>query len=209
MAIQLCSPIHESGCRMAQVHDPPPVLTPPNPVLEALRDPAVHLEIVRRTRACLRPWMGYSQRAELQNVAEDLAAQAQQKALEKASAFDPSRGRSVVAWIIGFSRNLARQRYGRSRKYAGDQALSQLTDKTISAQARLIRESEREEVQRALGRIGASGRRIIELSYFDGLPSEDVARILGITAVNVRVKLFRVRKELAALLSPKIRGGQS
>ncbi len=195
---------------MAQVHDPPPVLTePPNPVHEALCDPAIHLLIVRAARNCLRPRMAYSHRIELENAAEEIAAEAQSRALANAASFDDTLGRSVVNWIHGIVRNVVRQKFGRLRKNHGDQSLAQLADASPSVQDKLIRESERGAVHEALERISTLDRRLVELCYFDGLPREEIARIVGISAVNVRVKLCRLRKELHALLSPKIRGGQS
>ena len=195
---------------MAQVHDPPsPVLAPPNPVYEALRDPKNHLLILRAARNCLRPRMAYTHRTELETAAEEIAAEAQARALANAASFDESLGRSVVIWIHGIVRNVVRQKFGRRRKNHGDHSLANLADASPSAQDKLIRESERRAVHEALERISALDRRLVELCYFDGLPREEIARVVGISAVNVRVKLCRLRKELHTLLSPKIEGGQS
>ena len=194
---------------MALVHDPPPPVTaPPNPVHEALRDPATHLLILRAARIRLRPRMAYTHRTQLEHAAEEIAARAEVLALEKAANFDESRG-GVAVWIRGFVGKLVLQQFGRRRKNLGDQSLAQVADASPSAQGKLIRESERKAVQEALERIGSFDRRLVELCYFDGLPREEIARIVGISTVNVRVKLCRLRKELHTLLSPKIDGGQS
>lgn len=194
---------------MAQVHDPPPaVAAPPNPVYEALRDPAAHIVIVRAARRLLSPRMEYSHRTELANAAAEVAADAEALALSKAASYDKSRG-SVVVWIHGFVRKLVQQKFGRRRKNHGDRSLADLADASPSAQDKVIRESERRAVHEALALVAALDRRLVELTYFDGLPSEEVARIVGISATNVRVKLCRLRKELHALLSPQIEGGRS
>jgi RNA polymerase sigma-70 factor (ECF subfamily) len=71
--------------------------------------------------------------------------------------------------------------------------------------------SREEDVQReaaqvldlALGRLSPADRMAVELVYFDGRSVKEAAGLLGWSAANVKVRLFRARKKLRQLLDHK------
>ena len=194
---------------MAHLLDPPPTLAEPCPVRTALGDPDTVRKILTSTRIYLGRVKTYPTRSGLERDAEDFAAEAQAAALAKASSFDPARNGGVAGWIHGFVRNIAKRAFAKVRKHRADPSVDSLPDKTEAVADRFLREADREGVQRALVSLSALDRRILELRFFDGLPFEEIARIVGLTAVNVRVKTDRAKKELFQLLSPTLRGGPS
>ena len=194
---------------MAHVLDPPPTVTQPCPVRTALGDPDTLRKILIGARIFLSRRKSYSSKLELDSDAEDLAAEAQAKALAKASSFDPTRLGSVAVWIRGFVQNIAMRNYATTRKHRSDPAVHLLIDPTESVEDRFSREADRAAVRGALGLLDSLNRRILELTFFDRLKSEEIADVVGLTAANVRVKLYRAKKELFQLLSPSLRGGPS
>ena len=53
----------------------------------------------------------------------------------------------------------------------------------------------------ALSNLSAADRMVLELVYLEGHSIKDAARLLGLSSVNVKVRLFRSRKKLHALLA--------
>ena len=56
------------------------------------------------------------------------------------------------------------------------------------------------ELHAALGQLSADARMIVSLHYFDGLPLKEIAELLGVTAMNVKIRLYRARQKLKTLL---------
>ncbi len=59
-----------------------------------------------------------------------------------------------------------------------------------------IRSEEREQVEQALGHLPPEYRIIVLLRDFEGLSTEEVAQVLGITVANAKVRLHRARAAL-------------
>ena len=64
----------------------------------------------------------------------------------------------------------------------------------------LQREAE-EMLDWALNSLSAADRMVLELVYLEGHSVKDTARLLGWSTVNIKVRLFRSRKKLHALLT--------
>ena len=54
----------------------------------------------------------------------------------------------------------------------------------------------RDSLRRALATLSPRDAEIFALRYFEGYKNQEIARILGITQVQVAVVLFRTRKQL-------------
>ena len=191
---------------MTQIHAPPDA--PADVVKAALGDSEVRRKLHDTALASLARWKPYASRAALEHDAEDVVSRAQLTALKKARSFDASRA-SVKSWTQGIVRNLARALCGRTIPSAPPAELDTCSDGGESPQDRLIRSAERELVHAALAKIDADDRELVRLHYFEGIAAPDVAVRLGITPLNARVRLCRLRKVLFAILSPSIRGGRS
>jgi RNA polymerase sigma-70 factor, ECF subfamily len=59
----------------------------------------------------------------------------------------------------------------------------------------------REVLEWAMGHLSAGDRMVLELVYFEDRPVKEAGKLLGLSTVNVKVRLFRARKRLRALLS--------
>jgi RNA polymerase sigma-70 factor (ECF subfamily) len=77
-------------------------------------------------------------------------------------------------------------------------------DPSRAADDRLLAAEDRERVRLALGGLPASYREAVFLRDFEGLSTREVARVLGITEANVKVRLHRAHAQLRRRLeAPK------
>lgn len=106
-----------------------------------------------------------------------------------------TRGRSVTAWVFGIARNLMIDRHRRRRAEVPlTEALAETAPPAAGAdEARQVWELVRKTV---------SPQRfdMLWLHYGEGLSTSDIARVLKLSPVNVRVQLHRARGQLAQVL---------
>lgn len=194
---------------MAHVLDPPPTIAAPDPVRAALSDPAVLEKNLQAARFYLQPLLRFLHLTEYELAAEDLASEAQATALAKSASFDVNRGATVATWIHGFIRILAMKALAKQRKSRNSELTNEVIDTAEPVLQRLIRDTDSEQVRIALAKLSANNRQLARLRYFDDMPHSEIAAMLEITTVNVRVKLLRIRNELLQLLPAAFQGGQS
>lgn len=66
---------------------------------------------------------------------------------------------------------------------------------------------DRTDVQRAIARMRVRDQQLLWLAYAEGSSHDEIAASLGLRPSSVRTLLFRARRRLAALLSPRPCGG--
>ena len=125
-------------------------------------------------------------------------------ALESASRYDPGKG-EVRAWLLGVAHNqlgLLRRRESAQRGIAG--AIGGRGDLSEDAFARLVEQisaaQESAVVQHALEQLPEHQREALLLVSSDELTPKAAAAVLGISATAFRVRLFRARRTMQALL---------
>ena len=65
----------------------------------------------------------------------------------------------------------------------------------------LFRETQMEYLEQALQRLAPDEKALVELFYLQKIPVHELAAVTGHTEGSIKVKLFRIRKNLAALIS--------
>ena len=65
----------------------------------------------------------------------------------------------------------------------------------------LFRETQMEYLEQALQRLAPDEKALVELFYLQKIPVHELAAVTGHTEGSNKVKLFRIRKKLAALIS--------
>ena len=65
----------------------------------------------------------------------------------------------------------------------------------------LFRETQMEYLEQALQRLAPDEKALVELFYLQKIPVHELAAVTGHTEGSIKVKLFRIRKKLAALIS--------
>jgi RNA polymerase sigma-70 factor (ECF subfamily) len=128
------------------------------------------------------------------SAAEEVTAQAYERAYRKRRSFRPRRG-TVDAWLFGIARNAALDELRRRRRRAElDAEPVDLAAATLEEHAEgAIR---REAVRAALGSLEARDRELVALKFAGGLSNIEIARVLGVSESNAGTRLHRVLLKL-------------
>jgi len=122
-------------------------------------------------------------------AAEDVTAQAFERAFRKVRSYDPKRG-GERAWLFGIARNAALDELRRRKRSA---ALS--TDPVDAAgtatEDAAERALERAAVRSALAGLPAREREVIALKFHAGLDNAELAAVLGVSVSNAGTLLHR------------------
>ena len=139
-------------------------------------------------------------------LAEDLAHEAFLRLLNRAAPL-PSIDETKY-WLLRVVRNLSlnhEKRRARERRAVG-RLEQEGTTLALPADAPLMKAAEKDAVQEALNELPHNMRTAIVLREYAGMNYRDIASVLGISEGNVKVRLHRARRQLARLLSDRVRG---
>src|SRR3954452_21249873 len=127
-------------------------------------------------------------------AAEDVTAQAFERAYRRRSSrYDARRG-SPRAWLFGIARNAALDEL-RRRKRAAEVDLPgppEAPEPDEAAQFAV----QRDAVRAALGRLPAKDRELIALKYHADLSNAEIAAVLGVSPTNAGTLLHRAMTKL-------------
>jgi RNA polymerase sigma-70 factor (ECF subfamily) len=127
-------------------------------------------------------------------AAEDVTAQAFERAYRKRSRFSARRG-SPEAWIFGIARNAALDELRKLKRRATlESEPADVWSPGPDEQAE--RAFQREEVRAALATLDARDRDLVALKFAGGLSNGEIARVLGISESNVGSRLHRTVEKL-------------
>ncbi len=143
-------------------------------------------------------------------LAADLTADIFLAAIDSATGYRAARG-TPTQWLYGIARNLVgaeRRRSARElrayRRVVG-RALVDPDDLTALIE-RIDGQAQARRLYELLERLDDDDRGLLELVAVDDLSVRDAAAIVGISAVNARVRLYRARKALRDHLAHPITG---
>jgi RNA polymerase sigma-70 factor, ECF subfamily len=128
------------------------------------------------------------------SAAEEVTAQAFERAYRKRSTYRPGRG-SAEAWLFGIARHAALDELRRLKRRAtleGDPEDIHGTSPQDHAEA-VVR---RETVRAALAALEPRDRDLVALKFHAELSNAEIGRVLGMTESNVGTKLHRVMQRL-------------
>jgi RNA polymerase sigma factor (sigma-70 family) len=126
-------------------------------------------------------------------AAEDVTAQAFERAYKRRSGFDARRG-SPRAWLFGIARNAALDELRRRRRAETTELPVPPSEPAPDEAAQLA--AERDAVRRALGTLPAKDRELIALKYHADLSHAEIAAVLGISPSNAGTLLHRAMTKL-------------
>jgi RNA polymerase sigma factor (sigma-70 family) len=128
------------------------------------------------------------------SAAEDVTAQAFERAYRKRSSYRARRG-SMEAWLFGIARNAALDELRRRKRHAG---LETEPEDTVSAGAEDLAELalRREVVRAAMSALDGKERDLIALKFSGGLSNAEIARVLGMSETNAGTRLHRALTKL-------------
>ena len=127
-------------------------------------------------------------------AAEDVTAQAFERAYRKRGSFRASRG-SPDAWIFGIARNAALDELRRRKRRAALEAQAEDVWAATPAED-AERAFRRETVRAALASLEPRERDLMALKFAGGLSNAEIARVLGLSESNAGTKLHRTIEKL-------------
>jgi RNA polymerase sigma-70 factor, ECF subfamily len=126
------------------------------------------------------------------SAAEEVTAQAFERAYRKRRSFKPSRG-SADAWVFGIARNAALDELRRLKRRATLEAEPEDASAGDDAAERVVR---RETVRAALATLDGPERDLIALKFQGGLSNAEIAHVLGMSESNAGTRLHRTIEKL-------------
>lgn len=135
--------------------------------------------------------------------AEDVAQETIRRAIEALQAGRIEKPASLPSFLFQTALHVCQRRYrsaGREVKALRRFGASTPESAPDDPLGSLISEERRTAVREALGRLDAEDREILTLTFSEALPTGDLARRLGTTEGNVRVRRHRALGRLARLL---------
>src|SRR3954452_15767214 len=128
------------------------------------------------------------------SAAEEVTAQAFERAYRKRRSYRPRRG-TVEAWLFGIVRNAALDELRRRRRRADLEA--EPADLASSdAQEQVEGAIRRETVRTALAALEPRDRELVALKFAGGLANAEIARVLGVSESNAGTRLHRALNKL-------------
>ncbi len=127
--------------------------------------------------------------------AEDLTQQALLRAYERIDQFDPDR--SFRSWLFTIAIRLAIDAYRKRGVDASGQGIERAMDPAPGPAERISRQDTQRRLWALADRVlDANQRTALWMHYGEQLKAREIAKTLGITAVHVRVLLYRARRKL-------------
>jgi RNA polymerase sigma-70 factor, ECF subfamily len=130
-------------------------------------------------------------------AAEDVTAQAFERAFRKRRSYDARRG-SERAWLFGIARNAALDEL-RKRKRSVP-LTSDPEDVSEQPEEELDRALRRAAVRTALAELPPRERELIALKFHAGLDNAELADVLGLSVSNAGTRLHRALTKLREIL---------
>jgi RNA polymerase sigma-70 factor (ECF subfamily) len=128
------------------------------------------------------------------SAAEDVTAQAFERAYRRRSSYRPARG-SAEAWLFGIARNAALDELRRRKRQAPLEVDHE--DRTLPGpEDRAELALKREVVRAALVTLDARERDLVALKFAAGLSNAEIAHVLGMTESNAGTRLHRTVTKL-------------
>lgn len=145
-------------------------------------------------------------RTENENDAEDITIQTFSKAFDKINTYNEAY--VFKTWLIAISKNihidLVRKRKRNILDTRGNgEAIKKMLDDAPSMEDRLIQEQNLADLLRDIKKLKPHYQEVINLRYFNELSYADIAEKLNEPINNIKVKLLRAKKLLAAIISGK------
>ncbi len=100
-----------------------------------------------------------------------------------------------AAWLAGICRNTAKQMLRVNRNKLVGQ-----TNKSMAASSRSDGDGMQTSIKQAIDNLKDSERELITLRYYDNLPYERIASVLGISTQAVHGRLTRAKRKIAKYL---------
>ena len=111
-------------------------------------------------------------------------------------------------WIYRVAYNTCLDRLKRIKREYNVVAIDEFTEHQIktldNALEKMEAQEHKEKIQECLQLLPSDDSFLLSLYYFEEQSLEEISKVVGLTANNVKVKLFRSRKKLASILKEQL-----
>ncbi|MGB1308224.1 MAG: RNA polymerase sigma factor [Oceanihabitans sp.] len=111
-------------------------------------------------------------------------------------------------WIYKIAYNTCLDRIKSNKRKQNTVAINEFTEQEVktldNALSKLEAQERKQAIQNCLQLLPADDCALLTLYYFEELSLDEIAKVIGIKANNVKVKLFRSRKKLTTILQNKL-----
>jgi len=119
------------------------------------------------------------------------------------------KGKSKFStWVYRIAYNTCLDRLKRIKRDYHVVTIDEFTEnqiKTIdNALSHMEKDEQKNEIQKCLNLLPSEDSFLLTLFYFEDQSLEEISEVVGLTANNVKVKLFRSRKKLATVLKEQL-----
>lgn len=132
------------------------------------------------------------------SLAEDLVQEAFVTAFGSIDRYEPQA--SFLAWVRGIAQNLVRRHWWsssrRQRAHARLEVVREVEPGTPDPELQVRREQQADALSEAVAELPEKLREAFVLADLQELSAAEGAEVLGITAANFRVRVFRARERL-------------
>jgi RNA polymerase sigma-70 factor (ECF subfamily) len=141
-----------------------------------------------------------------EEAAEDLCQEAFFRLYEKNMVFpNPEEAKYWLIRVVkNASLNYAKRKERERRAY--QRAFREDVRTSENGEGLLIKKETREEVREALKKLPENLRMVLILKEYGEMNYKDIGRTLGISEGNVKVRVFRARERLSAMMDADARG---
>ena len=129
-------------------------------------------------------------------AAEDVTAQAFERAFRKARTLRPAQGRRRARWLFGIARNAALDELRRRKRTAAAGRRAASTPPAAPRRRRRARARPRRRARRARRAARRATARSIALKFHAGLDNAEIAAVLGVSVSNAGTQLHRAMTKL-------------
>lgn len=134
------------------------------------------------------------------NIAEDLVSQTFYDALSHLKGYE-FRGYPFSSWLYKIAHNNVLKWYRQNSKNTIDLSeAKELVDK-VNLVEQIKGKEEQSEMGKILNQLEEEDRELVRLKFFEEVSNIEIAEIMGISANNVGVKLYRALKRLKQLMN--------
>jgi RNA polymerase sigma-70 factor (ECF subfamily) len=127
-------------------------------------------------------------------AAEDVTAQAFERAYRRRRGFDPRRG-TRRAWLFGIARNAALDELRRRRRNVALDGELEDVDAVAPDQGAEVA-VRRAALKAAIASLAPRERELVALKFFAGLTNSEIAGVIGTSETNAGTRLHRVIEKL-------------
>ena len=119
------------------------------------------------------------------------------------------KGKSKFStWVYRVAYNTCLDRIKKLKREFNVVTIDEFTENQVksldNALDQIINDERKQDIQKCLQLLPSDDSFLLTLFYFEELSLEEISKVVGLTANNVKVKLFRSRKKLTTILREQL-----